>query len=580
VERIVGIDLGTTHSLVAILDAEGPRCLLNALGQPLTPSAVVVEEDGSTLVGQVALSREVLVPERVARFFKRDMGTSRGQVLGESTGSTAPSAPTKLSPVELSSLVLRTLLDDACAALGEPVTQAVVSVPAWFGEAQRRATREAAELAGLTVRRLINEPTAAALAYGLHNLDQEQQVVVLDLGGGTFDVTVLEIIEGVVEVQSTSGDTRLGGEDFTDVLLEHVARRARNQGIDPSPAVVRARLREACEIAKRQLSQLDDVLLTCGGLGGAAPFTLPLHRQQVEALWEPLLERLRLPMHRALLDARVRPEAIDTVLLVGGATRMRCIRELAERAFGRAPRLDLPPDESVALGAAVQAGLVQGHAAVDDLVVTDVCPFTLGVDTATRYGGRLVEGIFSPILHRGTTIPASREEVYTTLADDQPAVRFDLLQGEHAESERNTRLDAIEIPVPRRPAGHVGVRVRFAYDLSGLIEVDVQVMGEETRERRTLEVHAGRMGASEREAAEERLARLRLPARELLPNATAIAEAEALFETLNGRGRARSAVGEALGQFRAALETRDPQVYEPVRERLRALCVGIRRDLE
>ena len=242
--RIVGIDLGTTHSLVAVLDEGGPRCLPNALGDLLTPSAVLVDEDDSVSVGRIALAREVTAPGRVARFFKRDMGTDHHLDLGDA----------RWTPVELSAVVLKALLADAEATLGEPVTEAVVSVPAWFSETQRRATRQAAELAGLTVRRLVNEPTAAALAYGLHHLETEQRVVVLDLGGGTFDVTVLEIIEGVVEVQATAGDTRLGGEDFTDALLEHVSGKARESGVNVGDPVVRARLRDACEQAKRSPS--------------------------------------------------------------------------------------------------------------------------------------------------------------------------------------------------------------------------------------------------------------------------------------------------------------------------------------
>jgi len=567
VGRIVGIDLGTTHSLVAVLDEGGPRCLPNALGDLLTPSAVLVDEDDSVSVGRIALAREVTAPGRVARFFKRDMGTDHHLDLGDA----------RWTPVELSAVVLKALLADAEATLGEPVTEAVVSVPAWFSETQRRATRQAAELAGLTVRRLVNEPTAAALAYGLHHLETEQRVVVLDLGGGTFDVTVLEIIEGVVEVQATAGDTRLGGEDFTDALLEHVSGKARESGVNVGDPVVRARLRDACEQAKRSLTEAEDAVLVAGGVRGDQPFTLRLSRSEVDRLWEPLVERLRLPMHRALLDARVRPDAIDTVLLVGGATRMPCIGALAGRVFGKPALRDLPPDESVALGAAVQAGLVEGHAAVDDLVVTDVCPFTLGVDTATFFGTRLIQGVFSPILHRGTTIPASREETYTTLQDNQPFVRFRLLQGEHAESDRNTELDVLQIPVPRRKAGTVGILVRFAYDLSGLIEVDVKVIGTETSERKVIELHAGSLDPKARAAAEERLAKLRIPARELLPNKTALAEAEATFEALTGGPRGM--LGEAIGQFRAALETRNPEVYEPVREELRRLVAAIRQSL-
>jgi molecular chaperone HscC len=558
---IVGIDLGTTYSLVARLGDEGPVVLPNALGAKLTPSAVSVLDTGEIVVGEAARARAVTHPDRSAVVWKRDMGTDRRVRVGES----------ELSPQELSALVLRSLRADAEAALGQPVEEAVVTVPAYFDEAQRRATRDAGVIAGLRVDRIINEPTAAALAYGLHERHRELRAVVLDLGGGTFDVTVLEIVEGIIEIQSSAGDSRLGGEDFSDALA--AALVARHPDTAPEIQTDRfawARVRAACEQAKRQLSELEAVQVSVPGLTvGRRKVDLDesLGRAAAEAQWAPLLERMRAPTMRALRDAGLRPEQIDEVLLVGGATRMPCVVRFAAHVFGRVPDRRLPPDEAVALGAAIQAGLKEGHKAVDDVVVTDVAPFTLGIAVSTRVGVTPVNGMFAPILERGTVIPASRVKTFHTMADDQRQILIEVYQGEHATCERNKKLGEYHVSkLQPGPAGSQSVDVRFSYDLNGLLEVEMTVVVTGRKETLVIEQTPGRLTAEQIEASRRALERLKFHPREALPNTTALARADSLYVELVGP--TRDVLGAAIGQFQAALETQDPNTITTIRTRL------------
>jgi molecular chaperone HscC len=559
---VVGIDLGTTFSLVAVLEGGVPRIVPNALGEALTPSAVSVDDAGHVLVGAAARARAATHPERTATAFKRDMGTSRKVTLGGRS----------FRPEELSALVLASLKADAEAALGRPVAEAVVTVPAYFGDLQRKATRDAAQIAGLHVERIINEPTAAALAYGMHHRDRDARVVVLDLGGGTFDVTVLEIVEGVIEIQASAGDARLGGEDFTDAvaaLLE--ANIAAQHGLDlAGDSIARARVREAAERAKRALGRDEEVRVALPALGGArrsVDVELTLARAEVEACFDALLGRVRDPILRALADARRRPADIDDVLLVGGATRMPSFRRLAGELFGRIPRHDLPPDEAVALGASVQAALKRDDAAVADIVATDVAPFTLGIASATRVGTRMVEGIFAPILERGTVIPASRVERFFTMEDGQTRLDVRIYQGEHSTCAENTLLGTYMIKnLPKAPAGKAAVDVRLTYDLNGLLEVEMSVVGTGRTEHLVIERNPGQLSEAEVEQARRAMARLKFHPRETLPNRTALARADALFAELKGEERAM--LGACLAELRGVLESQDTRAIDEVRARL------------
>jgi molecular chaperone HscC len=569
---IVGIDLGTTFSLVATLRDGVPIVLPNALGELLTPSAVSLADDGTVLVGAPARARVTTHPARTATSFKRDMGTDKIIDLGLR----------KLTPPELSALVLKALKRDAEAALGCEVTEAVITVPAYFGDLQRQATRDAGAIAGLTVERIINEPTAAALSYGLHERHREMRAVVLDLGGGTFDVTVLEIIEGVIEIQSSSGDSRLGGDDFDEALALRFADRAmRDKGFDlRHDRRAWARLLEASEGAKRRLTEgaTAGIALVDLPLGGdrLGQLELSLSRDEAEELWAPLLDRIRAPIARALRDASLSADKIDEVLLVGGSTRMPCVARLAAQVFGRLPLRKLPPDEAVAMGAAVQAALKQGDAAVSDLVVTDVAPFSLGIATSTHLGRQQVAGLFTPILERGTVIPASRVQRFYTMSEMQREIRVEVFQGEHSLCRDNTLLGELAVnDLPASKLGEQAVDVRFTYDLNGILEVEATIVSTGKSESLVIEETPGRMTAAQVKAARAAMERFKFHPRDALPNATALARADALYVELSGPPREQ--LGHALAQLRVALESLDEDEITARRERLIALTARLRR---
>jgi len=522
------------------------------------------------LVGAPARARAATHPEQTALAFKRDMGTDRIYTLGKHS----------FRPEQLSALVLAELKRDAEAALGRPIHEAVVTVPAYFGDAQRQATRVAGELAGLRVERIINEPTAAALAYGLHARDQEMRAIVLDLGGGTFDVTVLEIIEGVIEVQASAGDARLGGEDFADLLaLEFAHELGERHGVEVTADVVlKARVREAAEAAKRQLSFAPETSVALVGLRnrhGTQDVELRITRARAEQIWQPLLERLRGPIARALRDASLLPSGVHEVLLVGGATRMACVTDMVAQTFRRVPNRSLPADEAVAMGAAVQAALKQGDQAVDDLIATDVAPFSLGMATATMFGQRHVQGIFTPIIERGTTIPVSRSERFVTLEDNQPKLQVEVYQGEHSLCKDNTKLGEYTVKdLPRKPAGEAGVEVRFTYDLNGILEVEMQVLNSDRKHVVVIEQRPGALTPKQIEQARTAMKALKFHPRDALPNRTALARADALYAELTGPARAE--LGAAIAQLRAAIETQDAQEIELARERAVRITEGPR----
>jgi len=567
---VIGIDLGTTFSLAAILRDGKPVILPNAIGELLTPSAVSITDDGTVLVGAAARARATTHPDRTALAFKRDMGTDRKIQLADRA----------FTPQELSALVLGAVKRDAEAALGRSIDEAVVTVPAYFGDAQRQATRDAAAIAGIPVERIINEPTAAALSYGLHERHRELRAMVLDLGGGTFDVTVLEILEGVIEIRASAGDTRLGGDDFdaalADLVIDSLAAEQR-AGVREQP-VARARIKDACELAKKRLST--------AGVTRVALFDLPVgaqrihvehevSRERAEQAWAPLLARVAAPIRRALRDADLRAEQIDEVLLVGGSTRMPCIARLATEVFGRLPLRVLPPDEAVALGAAVQAGLKANDAALGDLVVTDIAPFSLGVATGRRSEREIITGLFTPIIERGTVIPVSREETLHTMSDNQRELVIDVYQGEHSLVRDNTKLGSYRIRgLKPMPAGEQAIRVRFTYDLNGILEVDMTIEATGKTETLVIESGANRLTPKQLEEARKAIARLKFHPREALPNATLLARADALHVELTGTPRLELA--EAIGRFQLALEHQDEAVIAQAREELGRLVELLR----
>ena len=559
-EPIVGIDLGTTYSLVAVLRDGVPTVLPNALGKTLTPSAVSVEKSGQVFVGESALSRQSTHAADTVTAFKRDMGTARTHRLGGR----------EYSPQALSALVLRSLKADAEAALGMPVREAVITVPAYFDEGQRRATRDAALLAGLRADRIINEPTAAALAYGLHHRNREFSAVVLDLGGGTFDVTVMDVIEGVMEIRSTAGDTRLGGEDFVWVLLDHALGEGRIERASLTPNSL-GRLQAACEAAKRRLSSEPEAMIAVSDLertsGRAVEVRVRVTRDQAESLWAPLLARLRAPIVKALNDANQAAAKVDEILLVGGATRMPCVVALVGEVFGRPASTALPPDEAVAMGAAVQAALKARDAAVEDLVVTDIAPFTMGTAVLGGMGSMMVEGIYLPVLERGTVIPASRMKTLSTVRDNQKLVEVEIFQGEHSLCRDNTFLGKFTLDqLPPRPAGGVVIDLRFTYDINSLLEVEATVRETQQKKSIVLENAPGRLSPEKIAETLENFKRLKFHPRDAQPNVATLTAAEALYTELKGMDR--EALAQLLAAFRAALESQDASLIDGIRESL------------
>jgi len=557
---IIGIDLGTTNSAVAVWRDGQAELIPNSLGHRLTPSAVSVDEKtGEVMVGLAARERMSTHPNLTATVFKRYMGSKRATKLGKNS----------YQPEELSAMVLRSLKDDAEAYLGVEVTEAVITVPAYFNDRQRKATRKAGELAGLKVERLINEPTAAALAYGIHELDAETRFLIFDLGGGTFDVSVLEIFEGIIEVRASTGDNRLGGEDFNEVLAA-AFKEAREKDLpnwsDPEAALIGERIREAAERARRALTTEPEATMAVTWGGKSHEWTVTA--DEFETRCAALLDRLREPVLRALRDSAIHAADLGEIIMVGGATRMPLVRKAVTRMFGRFPANRINPDEAVALGAAVQAGLKARDVALKEVVLTDVCPYSMGVEVAEeRRDGSVRDGIFSPILERNTVIPASRVNTYYTMADNQTSVRMRIYQGEARLVAENVKLGELDIKVPPARRGEVAVEVRFSYDINGLLEVDVHVP--KTGERRELviidEETASAPDFEKRRAA---LAALKHHPRESDANRAALARAERCYEKFLGETRDR--VGFMVRNFETVLDGQDPRAIEAARGELLA----------
>ncbi|MCA1197498.1 molecular chaperone HscC [Sphingomonas sp. R647] len=557
---IIGIDLGTTNSTVAIWRDGQAHLIPNAIGDYLTPSAVSVTDDGTILVGIAARDRQSTHPRDTATAFKRYMGTRHLTKLGG----------IEFSAEDLSAIVLGRLKADAEAHLGEPVTEAVITVPAYFNDRQRKATRRAGELAGLDVRRLLNEPTAAALAFGIQDNAEREPFLVFDLGGGTFDVSIVEVFDGVVEVRASAGDNRLGGEDFNDMLAAFARTRLDMEtiGTRVSPAVLHELMRAAAERTRRELTVSERAAFRI--TVGDTVFEADISAQEFEAQGAALLDRLRDPVLRSLRESDIRVDGLSEIVLVGGATRMPIVRKAVTRMFSRFPNASVHPDHAVGLGAAVQAGLLAKDAALDEIRLTDVCPFSLGVDTTERDArGAWHPGLFSPVIERNTPIPASRISHFRTLSDNQREVQFGIYQGEAREVRNNIKLGQLSVPVPPRPAGEISVECRFSYDSSGLLEVDVRVP--ETGMTRNLVIIDEADAMSERELGERReaLAALKFHPRDGSENAALTARATRCYESFIGEHRER--IGQSMLLFQSALDRQDPRAIRVAHEELTAL---------
>lgn len=543
---IVGIDLGTTNSLISVWEASGPRLIPNSLGDLLTPSCVSIDQDGTVLVGRAARDRLQTHPELSTSVFKRFMGSGKVIRLGKRD----------FRPEELSALILRSLKEDAEAALGQPVTEAIITVPAYFSDAQRKATRAAGQLAGLKVERLLNEPTAAALAYGIHLRGAESKFLVFDLGGGTFDVSVLDLFEGVMEVRASAGDNYLGGEDFVTILVEKFFTHAKVPVTLKKDARFMQHLNAQAEHAKRALSESPSVTMHARHKDNS--YSMVLDEAALERACAPLLARLREPVERAMRDASITSSELDNVVLAGGATRMPVVRRMVARMFGRFPASEINPDEVVALGAAVQAGLKMKDQALSEVVMTDVAPYSLGVDTSRQLSEhQWSHGHFDPIIERNTIVPVSRVKTYFPVADNQNLIEVTIFQGEARLAKDNIALGSLAIPLPRGPKADGGVEIRFTYDANGLLQVEATML-------KTKQVHAlvitGNSGSlTEAEVAErfEALAELKIHPRDKIENRTLMARAERLYQQL--RGDLRESLGTYIMRFEQTLESQHPR---------------------
>jgi len=512
VERAMhfGIDLGTTNSLISVFE-EGQARLISG-DDPLLPS-VVSEVDKAFIVGHAASSRRVSHPSKTVAAFKRAMGTQKEFRFGRKA----------LSAVDLSAMVLTKLREMAVDEVGHDVKDVVISVPAYFNQLQRDAVRAAALAADLNPLRLINEPTAAAIAYGLQDIEEQGHILVFDLGGGTFDVSIIEVFEGVLEVKATSGDAFLGGEDFTEAICTHFAEAH----AIPVDTETKARLWDAAETLKCGLASTPEV--SCSFGWGRQTRELSLTRDEFVEIAGPLIRRLRLPVERALYDSRLSREQIDKVVLVGGATRMPLIRNQISRMIGRLPEVGIDPDHVVALGASIQSALTAKDSALDDVVMTDVSAFSLGIEVSQKIGSRIVPGFFDPIIERNTVIPASRERMFSTMQPGQTEVNFKLFQGEAPRVEDNIPLGSLRVSVPMNKTGHEEIAVRLSYDTSGLLEIDTQVLS--TGQRRSIVITdlTGGLSAAEISERRETLAKLKFHPKDDEANIALIARIERCY---------------------------------------------------
>jgi molecular chaperone HscC len=564
---LVGIDLGTTNSLIGTLVDGQPKLIANAYGSVLTPSVVGLDDSGTLLVGAPARERLISHPHLTAASFKRYMGTQQEFELGAR----------RFRAEELSAMVLQSLKQDAEAFLGAPVTEAIITVPAYFNDTQRKATIAAGKLAGLRVERLLNEPTAAALAYGIANRGAESTYLVFDLGGGTFDVSIVELFDGVIEVHASAGDNFLGGDDFRDQLVKSFfAENAAALAVDPlkPPRELLERASRQAELAKRELSTSFQALMRVVWQDKEVQWQISA--ADFERHSEALLNRLARPIQQALRDARMRTNELDQIVLVGGATRMSMVRKLVTKLFGRFPMVEINPDEAIAQGAAIQAALKAQDAALDDVVMTDVCPYTMGVEVARPVGPDKIEsGFYAPILERNSHIPISREQSFSTMQDKQREILLKVYQGENPLVKNNILLGELRIGVPSAPAYQEGVDVRFTYDLNGLLEVEVTVVSTGAKHRLVIEGNPGILTKTEIEQRLAALAQLKQHPRDDLVNKHLMARAERMYE--ESLGDLRDVIVHQLAGFRAAVTQQDRREIARVRDEFTAFLDQLER---
>jgi len=550
---MIGIDLGTTNSLVAYIKDGKSETIENALGKHSTPSVVGLSDDNEVIIGEAARQRLSTHPDKTVAAFKRYMGTGREIKLGKQV----------YRAEELSALVLKSLKSDAEAFLEEKVTQAVISVPAYFNDAQRKATKAASELAGFERVRLINEPTAAAIAYGLHKEVEESTFMVFDLGGGTFDISILELFDGVMQVHACAGDNHLGGEDFTKLLLQHfLDQHSLNfKKIKPSQQATLLRL---AENAKVTLSSGQDIVMKFEAKRKEYESTITA--LEFEKISEPLMNRLREPMIKALKDAQMNASELDSIVMVGGACRMPMIRKNVSRMLSQLPHSSIDYDKTVSLGAAVQAGLITEDATLNEIVLTDVMPYSLGVGVTNPNSSHKNDNLFSPVLERNSAVPISRVADYYPNNENQTKVDLGIYQGESRYVRDNVNLGLVSMPIKPGPTHLNRLDVRFTFDLNGILEVEVHKSDEV--KRLVIEGNPGVLTQEEIDQSFKKLAALKMHPREKTENITTLNRATRLYE--QNLGDSRDYLNQLITQFESVLLTQDDEKIAEVRQGIEA----------
>lgn len=557
---IIGIDLGTTNSLVCCFIDGETKIIPNRLGDNLTPSVVSIDDD-KIYVGKVARERKILYPDMTAEVFKRSMGTSKEFILGDK----------KFNAEELSSFILKSLKEDAEIFLNEKIEEAIISVPAYFNDDQRKATKKAGEIAGLKVNRIINEPTAAAIAYGIDKREANTRFLVFDLGGGTFDISILEMFKNIMEVRAVAGDNFIGGEDFTDVLYRMFIEQVKLNEDDLDKKAI-SHIKKQCERAKLEFSDKKIVNIKCNIKDNI--YETSINIESYEKSCELLLAKLRKPIERSLKDAKIKLNQIDEIILIGGATRLPIIRKFVGKIFGRLPNTSINPDEAVAIGAALQAAMKERNECIKEVVLTDVCPFSLGTEVSIRgMGNRQESGYFCPIIERNTVIPVSRTETFYTTHDNQTKVLVEILQGESRLAKNNLKLGEISVNVPKGPAGSESIDITYTYDINSILEVIVKVNSTGEKKKIIIQKDKTQITEEEAQARFEELSYLKIHPRDQEKNKELLFRGERMYEEFTGEER--RIINLALIEFEEVLNKQDKILIEQAREKFKSILDDI-----
>lgn len=553
----IGIDLGTTNSLVAYYENGEAKIIKNRLGENLTPSVVSMDENNTVYVGKTARERKIKYPDSTVEVFKRAMGTEKEFILQGK----------KYKAEEIASFILKALKEDAQAYLGCEISEAVISVPAYFNDSQRKATKRAGELAGFKVDRIINEPTAAAVAYGITQKEANTRFLVFDLGGGTFDVSILELYHNIMEVRAVAGDNYLGGEDFTDVIYKLFIEK---NEIDENKLSDKelAHIRKQANICKEQFSESNTSVMKCtiGDKGVEMSLSIEEYKKECSSLFD----KIQRPVERSLKDAGIKLSQIDEVIMVGGATKLPLVRKFVGRLFGKFPNISLNPDEVVALGAAMQAAIKDRNEMLKEVVLTDVCPFTLGTEVVVDIDENTKEsGHFCPIIERNTVIPVSRRETLYTSSDNQTKVRVKVLQGESRFAKNNLYLGEINVTIPKAKAGEESVEVTYTYDINSILEVIVKVVSTNEEKKLIIQREDSDMTKEEIEKRFEELSYLKILPRDEEVNKRLLFRGERLYEETLGYNR--TILDRAITEFSRALDGYDKEKIADATEKFKKI---------